>query len=262
VPTLLLLQFFGKNGAWLQQVLFTRLKQITLNPKLLRKFTENFTVSPSRPFYVRPRVSESKQSASALEETNMSTSNKMKTLRCGVAADRFLLLVLCVSLALGPRGHAQNQAQPVTADPPQISATPEEPEVPPAVAKELQEVKARLEQLESQLKELAAFVAPLTTLAVRSARSAPTEVKLTGIVSCGHCQGIQPMHKGYTQFSWALNSVSQGDDIVLVGQDQVYKLQGDRDKLLKFMSAKAQVSGRLDGSTLEVETIGRAPKGE
>ena len=70
------------------------------------------------------------------------------------------------------------------------------------------------------------------------------------------------MHKGYTQYTWALNSVSQGDDIVLVGPDQVYKLQGDKEKLLKFMSARARVTGRLDGSTLEVETIVRAVKGE
>jgi hypothetical protein len=143
-----------------------------------------------------------------------------------------------------------------------MSATPEASEVPPAVAKELQAVKARMAQMESQLKELAAFVAPPAGVTSRSARSAPTEVTLKGTVSCGHCQGIQPMHKGYTQFSWALNSVSQGDDIVLVGEDQVYKLQGDKDKLLKFMSAKARVTGRLDGSTLEVETIGRAMKGE
>ena len=117
-----------------------------------------------------------------------------------------------------------------------MSETPKTSEVPPAVAKELQEVKARMAQLESQLKDLAAFVATPSTFAVRSPRPAPTEVTLTGTVSCGHCQGIQPIHKGYTQFSWALNSVSQGDDIVLVGQNQVYKLQGNKDEILKFMS--------------------------
>jgi hypothetical protein len=63
-------------------------------------------------------------------------------------------------------------------------------------------------QMESQLKDLAAFVAQPSAVAV-PARSAPAEVALTGTVSCGHCQGIQPMRKGYTQFSWALNSVSQ-----------------------------------------------------
>ena len=170
--------------------------------------------------------------------------------------------MLCVSLALGPQAYAQTQAQPASADSPQMSASTEASEVPPAVAKELQAVKARMAQMESQLKELAAFVAPSATVGARSARSAPTAITLTGTVSCGHCQGIQPMHKGYTPFSWALNSVSQGDDIVLVSGDQVYKLQGDKDNLLKFMSAKARVSGRLDGSILEVEAIGRAAKGE
>jgi hypothetical protein len=192
----------------------------------------------------------------------MSVSNKMKTLCRRVAEGRFLLVMLCVSVALGPRAYAQTQTQPASADSPQMSATPEASEVPPAVAKELQAVKASMAQMESQLKELAAFVAPPAGITFRSVRSAPTEVTLKGTVSCGHCQGIQPMHKGYTQFSWALNSVSQGDDIVLVAQDQVYKLQGDKDKLLRLMSAKARVTGRLDGGTLEVETIGRAAKGE
>ena len=192
----------------------------------------------------------------------MSISNKMKVSRRRVAESGYLLLMLCVSLALGPRAYAQTQAQPASADSPQMSASTEASEVPPAVAKELQAVKARMAQMESQLKELAAFVAPSATVGARSARSAPTAITLTGTVSCGHCQGIQPMHKGYTPFSWALNSVSQGDDIVLVSGDQVYKLQGDKDNLLKFMSAKARVSGRLDGSILEVEANGRAAKGE
>jgi hypothetical protein len=188
----------------------------------------------------------------------MSLSNKMKALCCR-AEIRFLLLILCVSVALGPRAYAQTQAQSTSTDSPQM-ANSEASDVPPAVAKELQEVKARMAQMESQLKELAAFVAP--TMAVRSARSAPTEITLIGTLSCGHCQGIQPMHKGYTPFSWALYSVSQGDDIVLLSRDQIYKLQGDKDNLLKFMSAKARVTGNLDGSTLVVERIGRAAKNE
>jgi hypothetical protein len=192
----------------------------------------------------------------------MSVSNKMKTLWRWAVEDRFLLLMLYVGLALGPRAYAQTQIQAASTDSPQMSASPEASEVPPAVAKELQAVKARMAQMESQLKDLTAFVTPSSAVAVRSARSAPTEVTLTGTISCGHCQGIQPVHKGYTQFSWALNSVSQGDDMVLVGQDQVYKLQGDKDRILKFMSAKARVTGRLDGSTLEVETIAPAVKGE
>jgi hypothetical protein len=41
-----------------------------------------------------------------------------------------------------------------------------------------------------------------------------------------------------------------------------YELQGDKDKLLKFMSAKTRVTGQLSGSTVGVETIGRAAKNE
>jgi hypothetical protein len=182
----------------------------------------------------------------------MIASNKIQTVWRKAAESWFLLLTLCVSLALGPRAYAQAPANTGSA---QAS-----PETSADVAKELQEVKTRMAQMESQLKGLAAFVAPSVTS--RSARPASTEVTLTGTVSCGHCQGIQPLHKGYTQYSWALNSVSQGDDIVLVSNDQVYKLQGNTDDLLKLMSAKARATGRLDGNTLQVETIGRAAKGE
>ncbi len=101
-----------------------------------------------------------------------------------------------------------------------------------------------------------------TAAVMRPSLPAPTEATLTGKVSCGHCEGIQPTHKGYTQFSWALYSVSQGDDIVLVARDKTYKLQGDKDQLLKFMGDNTRVSGRLQGTTLEVETIGRASKNE
>jgi hypothetical protein len=109
---------------------------------------------------------------------------------------------------------------------------------------------------------LASIFALGLTASVRSAHSATTEITLTGMVSCAHCQGIQPMHKGYTQYTWALQSVSQGDDIVLVVQDKVYMLQGDKDQILKHMASKARVSGRLEGDVLEVETIGRPSKNE
>jgi hypothetical protein len=183
-------------------------------------------------------------------------SNKIQSAWRKAAEGRFLPLMLCVSLALGSGVYAQAQA-PANTGSAQAQASPE---TSADVAKELQEVKTRMAQMESQLKELAAFVAPSVTS--RTARPASTEVTLTGTVSCGHCQGIQPLHKGYTQYSWALNSVSQGDDIVLVSNDQVYKLQGNTDDLLKLMSSKARATGRLDGNTLQVETIGRAVKGE
>jgi len=98
------------------------------------------------------------------------------------------------------------------------------------------------------------------TAAVRPARAATDEVTLTGSVICAHCQGVL-LSKGWTQYRWGIYSVNHGDDIVLVVKDKEYKLQGDKDQLLKFMyGRKATVTGYLDGNTLEVETIGRAVK--
>lgn len=184
-----------------------------------------------------------------------------KTLWRQAAEGRTFFLMLCIGMAFGSQSFGQTQVRSGSTDS-QISASAQKSEVPPAVEKELQELRAHMAQMDAQLKGLAAFVASSPVLSVRATTSAPTEVTRTGTVSCGHCQGIQPTHKGFTPFTWALNSVSQGDDIVLVSQNQVYRLQGDKEQLLKVMSTKARVTGRLDGDTLSVETISRAAKGE
>ena len=57
-------------------------------------------------------------------------------------------------------------------------------------------------------------------------------------------------------------TVSQGDDIVLVTRDKTYKLQGNKDQLLKLMCDKAKVTGRVEGTTVDAETISRAAKNE
>jgi hypothetical protein len=106
---------------------------------------------------------------------------------------------------------------------------------------------------------VASIAALSLAAAVRPARAATTEVTLTGSVSCGHCQGFL-LPKGWTEYRWGLYSVNHGDDVVLVVKNKDYKLNGDKDQLLKFMSAKVTVTGHLDGSTLDVETIGRAVK--
>jgi hypothetical protein len=130
-------------------------------------------------------------------------------------------------MAMASRGYAQSQSQPAD--------------------KELQEMKNQIAQLQSQVNYLTASVATPTTAAAQLARTAPVETTLTGRVSCAHCEGNQPLHKGHTQFSWALYSVSQGDD---------------KEQLLKLMYSKAKVTGRLEGTTLETETIARAAKNE
>jgi hypothetical protein len=83
---------------------------------------------------------------------------------------------------------------------------------------------------------------------------------LIGTMSCAHCQGIQPQHKGYTRWTWALHSVSEGDDVVLVAGGNIYKLQGDRQQLLKYMEDKVKVAGNLQGQTLAVQSL--SPYGE
>lgn len=186
---------------------------------------------------------------------------KNATSWCQAGEGRTALLMLCIGMALGSQAFGQAQVQSSSADS-QISASAQKSEVPPAVEKELQDLRAHMAQMDAQLKGLAAFVASSPTLSVRAPRPASTEVTRIGTVSCGHCQGIQPTHKGYTQLTWALNSVSQGDDIVLVSQNQIYQLQGDKERLLKVMSTKARVTGHLDGDSLAVETISRAVKGE
>jgi len=183
------------------------------------------------------------------------------TLWCQAAERRTALLMLCIGMALGSQAFGQTQVQSNGADS-QMSASAQKSEVPPEVEKELQDLRAHMAQMDAQLKGLAAFVASSPVPSVRATSVALVEVTRTGTVSCGHCQGIQPVHKGFTPLTWAVNSVSQGDDIVLVSQNQIYRLQGDKNQLLKAMSTKARVTGRLDGNRLAVETIARAVKGE
>jgi hypothetical protein len=97
----------------------------------------------------------------------------------------------------------------------------------------------------------------LTQIAIGEINS-PTssgEITLTGTVSCSRCRTLQPEHKGYTRWSWALHSMYEGDDAVLLVQERAYRLQGDRKQLLDFMESKATVTGELDGPTLVVRSI-------
>jgi len=99
-------------------------------------------------------------------------------------------------------------------------------------------------------------------VAVPSFAHPVNNVTFTGLVTCAHCVGNQPMHKGYTPWTWALESVKhQGDDIVLVVGDKIYKLQGNQDEILKYIADKATITGHLDGNTLAVVTIGKPGTG-
>jgi hypothetical protein len=103
------------------------------------------------------------------------------------------------------------------------------------------------------IANVTAFLSPLTVAAVSEATT--NNVTFVGTVSCSRCQGIQPLHKGYTRWTWALHSISEGDNIVLIVGNNVYKLRGDKDQLLKYMEEKAKVIGSLEGQTLVVQSI-------
>lgn len=108
-------------------------------------------------------------------------------------------------------------------------------------------------------KKAALLCAAIICLVIGSApvfsQESANNVTLIGTMSCAHCQGIQPQHKGYTRWTWALHSVSEGDDVVLVAEGNIYKLQGDRQEWLKYMEDKVKVAGNLKGQTLAVQSI-------
>ena len=109
---------------------------------------------------------------------------------------------------------------------------------------------------------LAGIFAVSPLLSVPAVAAPVSNVTLTGLVTCSRCVGNQPLHKGFTQLSWAVQSVSQGDDIVIVAGNVTYKLQGNKDQILKYIAGKATISGHLDGNVLTVEKIGPAGKSE
>src|SRR5260370_23883225 len=103
-----------------------------------------------------------------------------------------------------------------------------------------------------------ASITLISPLRVQAVSDAMTDNKVTfiGTVSCSRCQGLQ-LHKGYTRWTWALHSVSEGDNIVLVVGNNIYKVQGDKNQLLKYIEDKVEVTGNLEGRTLTVLTIAR-----
>jgi hypothetical protein len=101
-------------------------------------------------------------------------------------------------------------------------------------------------------------VSPL--LSVPAVAAPVSNVTLTGLVACSRCVGNPPAR--YTQFGWAVRNVRDGDDIVIIVCNMTYKLQGNKDQILKYIAGNATVSGRLNGNVLPVEQIGPAGKKE
>jgi hypothetical protein len=97
-------------------------------------------------------------------------------------------------------------------------------------------------------------------LSVQSfARAIATDVSFTGKVTCSQCVDLT-QRKGFTPWSWAMYRLSQGDSIVFITSDRIYKLQGDRAQLSKYIEDKATITGHLDVNTIQVMTIAHPVK--
>ncbi len=92
-----------------------------------------------------------------------------------------------------------------------------------------------------------------------SAKPAAADVMFTGVVTCSRCLDLT-QHKGFTPWSWAMYKLSQGDDIVIVTSGKIYRLQGDRQQLSKYIQDKVTVSGNLDMGTITVTNVVRPAK--
>jgi hypothetical protein len=101
----------------------------------------------------------------------------------------------------------------------------------------------------------ASLLALCVPLVIQPARSATTDVTLTGTVSCSRCRGLHS-RKGTNRLSCTMLCVSQDSHYVLLVGDKVYALEGDKNKIQNFGGGNATVTGRVHGDTLEVTTIG------
>jgi hypothetical protein len=77
---------------------------------------------------------------------------------------------------------------------------------------------------------------------------------LTGTVSDAMC-GKTHMLKGESAAQCTRDCVREGSDYALVVGDKVYTLKGDKAAIDKFAGANVIVKGKLNGSTVTMESI-------
>jgi hypothetical protein len=83
---------------------------------------------------------------------------------------------------------------------------------------------------------------------------AQTTGTLTGTVSDAMC-GKKHMMKGESAAQCTRDCVKEGSDYALVVGDKVYTLKGDKAAIDKFSGANVIVKGKLNGSTVTMESI-------
>src|SRR4051794_26124218 len=80
---------------------------------------------------------------------------------------------------------------------------------------------------------------------------------LTGTVSDSMC-GAKHMMKDATPAKCTRECVKMGSDYALVSGGKVYTLKGNSAQLDKFAGQSAQVTGKVSGSTVTVDSISAA----
>lgn len=96
-----------------------------------------------------------------------------------------------------------------------------------------------------------------------SAQNSGPQQTLTGVVRDSICkvQNYPNHHKSVTPFSCTLMCVHEkGADYVLVVDDSVYTLDGDRTDLDKFAGGRATVTGHVNGTRVQVDSVTNAKK--
>jgi hypothetical protein len=96
-----------------------------------------------------------------------------------------------------------------------------------------------------------------------SAQNSGLQQTLTGVIRDSICkvQNYPNHHKGVTPFSCTLMCVhEEGASYVLVVDDSVYILDGDRSDLDKFAGGPATVTGHADGNSVSVDSVTAAKK--
>ena len=93
------------------------------------------------------------------------------------------------------------------------------------------------------------------------AQTSGAEQTLTGAVGDSKCKGQTIDRKNLTLHSCThLCTNSERRDYVLVTKDAVYVLNGHRSDLDKFGGGRATITGRIDGNTVQVDSVSSVKK--
>ncbi len=90
-------------------------------------------------------------------------------------------------------------------------------------------------------------------------QSSAKQGTFTGIVSDSMC-GKKHMMKDKSAAECTRVCVKQGMDYALVDGQEVYTLKGNKSEIDKYAGERATVKGKLNGKTIDVESISAANK--